>query len=235
MITVYTITYNEELILPYFIKHYRDRFPNCDIVVYDNYSTDNTAKIASFYNCSVIKYDTNNELSDRTYLKIKNNVWKDSNTDWVVVCDADEFLDIDYAKLQQEQKMGTTIIKSTAYDMINPNVGEIDIGNMKYGVRNEYYDKCLMFNKKYIKEIRYEMGCHTCIPRGVIKYNRAKYRMYHNSYIEENYKINRYLVYSRRMSEENLINNWGCYYLNNSQQIIESFSNIRKKAIKIIK
>jgi len=34
--TIYTITYNEELMLPYFIRHYRLRFPNCKIVVYDN-------------------------------------------------------------------------------------------------------------------------------------------------------------------------------------------------------
>ena len=94
MITIYTITYNEEVVLPYFITWYRNRFPDCRIVVYDNYSTDNTEKIALEHNCEVIKYDTNNQLSDSKYLEIKNNCWKTANTDWVIVCDCDEFLDV---------------------------------------------------------------------------------------------------------------------------------------------
>ena len=44
-ITVYTIAYNEELMIPHFIAHYRKQFPNCKIVVFDNESTDNTIKV----------------------------------------------------------------------------------------------------------------------------------------------------------------------------------------------
>jgi glycosyltransferase involved in cell wall biosynthesis len=44
--TVFTITYNEELMLPYFVNHYRSRFTNCKIVVYDNESIDKTVDIA---------------------------------------------------------------------------------------------------------------------------------------------------------------------------------------------
>ena len=36
MITIYTITYNEEFIIPYFIKWYRDIFVDCKIIIYDN-------------------------------------------------------------------------------------------------------------------------------------------------------------------------------------------------------
>ena len=45
MITIYTFTYNEELLIKFMIDHYKLRFPNCKIIVYDNESTDNTKKL----------------------------------------------------------------------------------------------------------------------------------------------------------------------------------------------
>ena len=70
MITIYTITYNEEKLIKFFINHYRERFPNCEINIFDNYSTDRTTEIAKELNCNVIFYDTNDKLSDSEYLKI---------------------------------------------------------------------------------------------------------------------------------------------------------------------
>jgi glycosyltransferase involved in cell wall biosynthesis len=100
MVTIFTVAYNEEIMLPFFIKWYRKRFPNCRIVVYDNESTDDTVKIALENNCEVITYCTNNQLSDSKYLEIKNNCWKDATTDWVLVCDVDEMLDINFKNLE---------------------------------------------------------------------------------------------------------------------------------------
>ena len=55
MITIYTIAYNEEVMLPFMIKWYRERFPECKIVVYDNFSTDKTEEIALSNDCQVVK------------------------------------------------------------------------------------------------------------------------------------------------------------------------------------
>ena len=93
-ITIYTMAFNEELLLPYMIKHYRSRFPNCNIVVYNNNSTDNTKQIAESNNCEVIFYNTNNQVNDDMLRNLKNNCWKTALTDWVVVCDVDEMLNI---------------------------------------------------------------------------------------------------------------------------------------------
>ena len=46
-ISTFTICYNEEIILQKFINHYRTRFPNCEITIYDNMSTDNSRQIVS--------------------------------------------------------------------------------------------------------------------------------------------------------------------------------------------
>ena len=118
MITIYTICYNEQVILPYFIKWYRDRFPNCKIVVYDNESTDGTKNIClSTPNLQYIPYHTGNKLSDSTYLKIKNNAWKHAETDWVIVCDVDEFLD--YNQTMLELSNNDTLFKSKGFNMCN--------------------------------------------------------------------------------------------------------------------
>jgi len=75
-ITIYTLTYNEAYILPYFIAHYRKNFPGCRIVIFDNDSTDDTRKIAQAAGCKVLRNDTNGKLDDASYLEIKNNCWK---------------------------------------------------------------------------------------------------------------------------------------------------------------
>ena len=48
MITIFTIAYNESVLMKFMIDHYRSKFPNCRIVVYDNMSTDGCDKIASY-------------------------------------------------------------------------------------------------------------------------------------------------------------------------------------------
>ena len=111
MITIYTITYNEGLLIQFMIDHYRERFPGCRIVVYDNISTDDTVKIALANGCEVIPYDTGGQLQDSRYIQIKNNCWKDAKTDWVLVCDLDELLDIDEAELRREESLGTTMVR----------------------------------------------------------------------------------------------------------------------------
>ena len=104
MITVYTMAFNEEILMQFMIDHYRSRFPNCHIVVYDYESTDKTAEIANNNNCEVINYSTNNEVDDEKLRHLKNNCWKNAATDWVLVCDVDEMLDINEQQLIEEDK-----------------------------------------------------------------------------------------------------------------------------------
>ena len=70
-ISIFVICYNEEIILQKFINHYRTRFPNCEITIYDNMSTDNSRQIAIKNGCKVLEYDSNNEIRDDLYLEIK--------------------------------------------------------------------------------------------------------------------------------------------------------------------
>jgi glycosyltransferase involved in cell wall biosynthesis len=212
MLTIYTICYNEEMVLPHFVKWYRKRFPNCRIVVYDNESTDKTRQIAFENNCGVVTYCTNNQLSDSEYLRIKNNVWKEANTDWVMVVDCDEFVDVNESDLIEFQNSKKTIISATAYNMCNVE-GLTELADIKHGVRAEQYDKSILFNKSYIKEINYDAGCHTCNPKGIVNYGKGLVNLYHMILINEQALVDKYLRNADRMSDENKKNKWGHHYL----------------------
>lgn len=220
MLTIFTITYNEELVLTHFIKWYRSRFADCTIVVYDNESTDNTEQIAIENNCEVVNYSTDNKLSDSAYLKIKNNAWKQADTDWVMVVDCDEFVDVTENDLIQLESNKKTIVSAVGFNMCNVE-GLTELADIKHGVRAEQYDKSILFNKKYINEINYEAGCHSCNPKGLVKYSAGLFNLYHMILINEQALVDKYLRNANRMSDENKRNKWGHHYLQ-SEEIVRA-------------
>lgn len=232
MITVYTVAYNEELQIQFLTDHYRNRFSDCHIVVYDNMSDDKTVEIAKANNCEVIPYDTNNQINDRKYLEIKNNCWKNAETDWVLICDVDELLDINQEQLKLEENNGTTVITSEGYNMVNME-DNFNLHEIKYGARHTFSDKSYLFNKKFISEINYEAGCHRCNPIGKIVQSSVAYKAYHYNFINIESSIKKYESYAKRLSPENLKNGWGSHYLFPAEKVKAEFLEIRKKAIKL--
>lgn len=232
MITVYTLTYNEELLIEFMINHYRQRFPGCRIVIYDNMSSDKTVGIALKNGCEVIPYDTNNQLQDLKFIEIKNSCWKQAKTDWVLVCDLDELLDTDETALEAEEKSGVTIIRSETYDMINMQ-NNLEISSIKFGVKSPLPGKLCLFNRKYLSNINYGTGSHTCNPQGKLVYSKKLYKLYHYNSISENETIEKFKIRADRLSPENLTNGWGYHYLMTPNEIRQEYVVERAKAVKI--
>lgn len=220
MVTIYTVAYNEQVMLEKFILHYRQMFPGCHIVVYDNQSTDNTKEIALSHGCEVREYDSNNEIRDDLYLEIKNNCWKEAKTDWVLICDVDELVYINEDQLKYEEKLGSTIISFEGWNLItmsdDPDI--IDLG-MNVGSRAKQYDKYYCFNKLHIKEINYSAGAHYAYPVGNVKLSDNKYLMCHFKALGLNYMINRHTEFGKRLSQKNKDMKWGVHYLDQEEQI----------------
>lgn len=210
MISVFTITYNEEVILPHFIQHYRSRFPGCKIHIRDNESTDNTVTIAKAYGCEVQSYYTDDTIDDSMYLSLKNGIWKHADTDWVVVVDCDEFLDITPAKMENAP---FNIIKATGYDMCGTDG---NINNIFEGIKSDGYSKICCFRRDQIKEINYEPGCHNANPVPVdgfeVKFNAEPISLFHFKWISWEYGIARMLMFGKRLSETNKKFGWGIHY-----------------------
>jgi glycosyltransferase involved in cell wall biosynthesis len=233
MITVYAVAYNESHIIKFMIDHYRHRFPKCKIIVYDNYSSDNTAQIAKDNGAEIIKFQTGNTFSDSKHLEIKNNCWKESSTDWVLMCDTDEMLDISEEQLIEEEKLNSTIITSDGCNMVNME-DNFDLSNIKFGSKFELYSKQYLFNKKFIKEINYAPGCHTSNPIGTIKYSSKSYLALHYALINPDFMVARYKQNAARMSKENIKNGWGAHYFLSEEEIRKNFQTHRNNAIRII-
>jgi hypothetical protein len=232
MVTVHTITYNEEIMVEFFVNHYRKNFPNCIIKIYDNYSTDNTVEIAKKLGCDIIYYNSNDKLSDSKYLEIKNNCWKTSDTDWVIVCDCDELIDIDEEELITNQQNGITLFKFMGYDIVNYDKN-INLDRMEYGNRNKTYDKTLLFKKTVIQEINYDPGCHTCSPIGINVYSELRYKLLHYKYIDIDYTISRYKLFFNRLSDENHKFQWSYHYNTTEKEIQDFYISLESKLEKI--
>jgi len=227
MITLYTMAYNEEIKMQFMIDHYKKRFPSCNFIIYDNYSTDNTHSIAEKNACEIRMYDSNNQIDDIQLRDLKNTCWKSAKTDWVLVCDVDELLDITEQDLIKEESLGSTIIKSEGYNMVNLE-DNCDLPSIKHGFRGTQYDKNYLFNKKFIKEINYECGCHRSSPIGAINYSNNIYKLYHYSCINPDLMVERYKYTAKRLSEKNKSCGMGAYHLMPEENVRANFASYRK-------
>ena len=216
-VDVFALCYNEEHILQAFIDHYKNHF-NANITFWDNESSDNTINIINQNECKFHSYSTDNRFDEITQISIKNNCWKQSKADFVIVCDVDEFLEV------PTDIDGCTIIKTRGFDMI----GEPD---SRLGVYNSIYSKNIMFSPKYIQEINYSAGSHYCTPIGKLVENEIHALMLHRKYISEEHIIRRYQNFSHRNSESNRMNGYCLHYdMNNANVIHNMFQELREKA-----
>lgn len=233
-IETYAISYNEELMLPYFIRHYSKLG---DIILYDNYSTDKTVQIANAAGIKVINYDSNNEIRDDIYLDIKNNCWKKSSADWVIICDVDEFLyHPDLIRCLSSTK--GTIVTTTGYDMYSekfPSTEGQIYEEVTMGMISSGYSKLMIFNPKKIKEIRYGPGCHTANPAGEIIFNNnTGIKILHMKYLSKEYVINRHKLYGKRLSQTNKDHKWGIHYTFPEELTTNNFNERIKICTKVV-
>jgi glycosyltransferase involved in cell wall biosynthesis len=238
-ITVYTVTFNEELIMQFMIDHYRSRFPSCHIVVYDNCSTDKTVEIAKTNGCEIRAFDSHGVTDNQMLWDTKNTCWKDADTDWVLVCDTDELLDINDEQLTLEDADGVTVIKAEAWQMVNME-DNLDIHAIKYGWRDLLdfnmggaYDKNLLFNKKYVDVNYLTAGCHYSTPLGTVK-NSKLYRMLHYKYINPDVFVAKQQVNRQRITENERKNSWGVMSLRSDTEQRAEFQRARNGAVKIL-
>lgn len=236
-VSIYILCYNEELLLPFTISWYKTRFPSAEITILDNHSDDRSSMVASELGCKIYSFATENKISDLMYQYLKNNHWKKSKSNWILIADADELIDINEAQLRNEELAGTTIIQGEGYNMVNMN-DDLNIAGMDHGYRDnevhQLYDKVLLFNKAHISNINYKIGAHAAVPDGLVKYNKCRYVLRHYKFINIDLMIMRYKCYAERLSEENKLNSWGGQYLDSEQSIRDKFTHYRKISKKIV-
>jgi len=199
------LCYNEIILLPHTIAHYKKNFPNCKITIYDNYSTDGSDILAESLGCNVIKWDSNNQIDDHKYLEIKNNCWKHVDSGWIIVCDMDEWLQANVNDLLFEDKNNTSILTTKGYDIVITSIkddfNDVDPHNNVKGIYGSHLSKSICFNKNKISEINYDFGAHKCSPIGTINYSEKEYIIKHNSKMGLMFLINKMVARKKRAHE----------------------------------
>lgn len=228
-IEVFAICYNEEVRLPYFLRHY-SQF--ADIHIIDNYSTDNSMAICKG-KTELTKFDTKGELRDDVFILIKNSCWKDSKADWVIVCDVDELVyHPDIFKILDNTK--ATIFQPRLFNMFSEKLptgdGQI-YDEIQYG-SEDIRRKMLMFKPKEIEEINFSPGCHVAHPTGNVIINREDLIILHFQFLSRKFTIKRYAEFSKRLSKTNRDNKWSFHYDFDSKMINKIYDN--QELIKVI-
>lgn len=234
-IEVHSLLHNEATILPYFMRHY-SQF--ADVIFYESDSTDGSPQIAKRLGAKVIPLPTNNEVNDSVFTGMKNNCWKNSKADWVIVCDTDEF--VYHPKL-------LSILKKTPYTIFYPKewrMYSFDFPTTKkqiyeevrFGVPGKFgFNKMNLFKPKEIKEMNYTAGCHTSNPQGNVRLcpdTDIVTLHFHSVGIE--YLIKRSAYLGSRLSEENKQNGWGYHFNLHKNIIIAEFERDMKNIVKVL-
>jgi len=243
IIHVYTMCYNEEILMPYFLRHY-SQFAD-KIFIFDNHSTDETSKIADA--CPKVHrvvYGDPNKFYDSHLIKMKNEEYKKSRgvADWVVVVDVDEILyhnDI-ISLLKQYKDSGIIFPKVSGYDMIGdvyPSSEFQIYDEIKCGIPDKMYCKRAVFNPSV--DINYVVGAHKCSPRGpVVESLSADIKLLHYRFLCKEFFVNNMKRRSARLSDENIKRGWSFLRLKPNDTIdgwsTRTYEERKKNRIKIV-
>jgi len=230
---IFILCFNESVLLPHTIKHYKTFLPNSNIIILDNNSTDNSRSIAKSLGCNVIPFSTSNELNELTQTYLKNNIWKAVKRGWIIMADMDEWLCITENELIYETMMRTTILRVKGYNIIgnskNVLLNDIDLHSLNKGISFHPESKSLCFRRQNIKAMNYSSGAHTCNPIGRVIYSKKEYINKHMLYMGLPFIIRKNI---NRFNRTNKMRKLGMsiHYTNNINKIKSDFINNSKRA-----
>ena len=194
-INIFLLCYNENILLPHTIAHYKKYLPSCKITIYDNESEDNSVELAKSLGCEVISWSSGNIIDDFKYKEIKNNCWKEIKDGWIIMADMDEWLCVTEDELRDEMNKGTSLLNIQGLDMIGESntedLSDIDLHTINKYNNSRLESKRLCFLRNKITEMNYGLGAHGCSPRGNVKSSKNSYKNKHMSYLGLPFLINK--------------------------------------------
>jgi hypothetical protein len=231
-IHVFLLCYNESALIPHTVHHYRKYLPTCKITVYDNQSTDNSVEIATSLGCTVVSWSSNNILNEYLQISLRNTIWKNVATGWIIMADMDEFVCVTEPQLLEETKQGTTILKIVGINVVGQSttddLTDIDLQKLTKYVDNPMESKSLCFLREHITEMNYGPGSHTCTPVGKIKFSKNTYVNKHMEMLGLTFITNKMV---RRYARTSLMrkHKMSTHYTNDLVAIKNKYMNTLKK------
>ncbi len=242
-VEAFIISWNEEKLIPHTLNYYSS-FCN-KITLLDNHSTDRTVAIAKemLPEIDVVYWDTGCQYREDLLLNVKNNCWKQSKADYVIVCDTDEFLFADDMAGQIDRMLDKKVILPVVSGY---NMGSADFPGdytrpiykqVAYGIRDRKFDKQIIFNPRELAEINYGPGSHSCDPvfkREKLLDQIVDFKLLHFKYLSKQYLYEKHGSYATRMSDYSMNNGYGAEYMEGREYIDECFKHIDRYLYKVV-
>lgn len=231
-VSVFLLCYNERVLLPHTVSHYRMMFPGAVFTVIDHSSTDGSPEIARSLGCNVYPFRTDCGIDQFRYIHFKNNCWKIVDEGWAVVCDMDEWLCADEESLEREEREGSSILQCKGACIVGDSKSEtlddVDLHSMDMAVGSPPLDKAVCFMPRHIKEMNYDVGAHRFSPVGEVRWG-GPYLLKHMDYLGLPFKIKKNRVRFER-SEEMRKRNLSTHYVEHDGSVEAAYNRLRKAA-----
>lgn len=246
-IEVHLVTFNEEMILPYTLRHYQTFASR--IIVHDGGSTDRTKAICGEFDVEFTHWDTGGKINDVLLRELKERAWMGTNADWVIMADADELIyfphGVEQALLAYES-VALAIVKPHGFEMMSDSLpagtGQIYDEIKHGGIDDRWYAKPIMFSPRRVMEIHYSAGAHECtaILRGgmgmmnPVRFSEPPCYLLHYHHVGPVEMIGaKYDANKSRFSEENKKHGWG-WHGDGRQHAMDKRAQISKTITQVI-
>ncbi|MCK5354825.1 MAG: glycosyltransferase family 2 protein [Methyloprofundus sp.] len=239
VIDAFILCFNEAKMIRHTLNYYSKFCEN--ITVIDNQSTDNTVEIIQekFPDVLIQELDTGGEYREDIQIQTRNNCWKCSDADYVIMADMDEFIfDEDLVgKLELMHKNKIAVPAVIGINMVSDtfplNYSLPITDQVKKGFRDVSFDKKILFSPKMIKEMNFGPGSHTCKPEfkggsalGID--HSVQFKLLHFKYLGREHLYEKHRTYAKRMSEVNRENKFGYEYELGNEHVDAIFDRIDK-------
>lgn len=229
-IEIHIITYNEEIMLPFTIAHYKKMFGNPAIVLHDNNSTDNTVALAQELCGDIpltLQYFSTEGMNDVIQSHIKSQAVINSNADWVLCIDADEECFINNNDLDELDKKGINIVQFDGWNIFDNVASPWDI-KTPMGVPCASYSKPILLKTAVFSNVTFAPGAHSVIVKPFSdkqeKRSVADYKLLHYKHWSSSYNINRSIELGARQSQDNITKGHSFHFAF-SKEVHENYFN----------
>jgi len=234
-IETYVMSHNIEKLLPYVMRHY-SQFSK--VILTENNSTDNTIKLGHLLGAEIWIYEVPDEINQFRLLEIKENCWKESRADWVIVVDADEFVyHPDLVGVLERTK--ATVIHPTFHNMFSevfPTTEGQIYDEVTMGMDGDFWlSKMNVFRPHEVTKMNWAIGCHYAYPEGnVIIDKDSGIKTLHMRFLSRKWVIDHHKYQASRLDKECANKGYGVQFTWTEEETNKYFDDNLPKLKKII-
>jgi hypothetical protein len=219
--------WNEELILPFVLRHYEpwvERF-----VFFDSASDDGSVDLLRRHPKVEVRpfVWSHPDSLVLSVTRLQDECWKESRgaADWVVVAETDELLyhaDL-FGYLRRCRRQGVTCIPALGYEMVAEAFPPADlplVASVRRGVPHRMMSKLRLFDPNQVEATNFGPGTHTAAPAGNIVYpKRDELLLLHYKSLGYDYLRRRNAMMESKRQQQDLANNWSHHYRKTDDEV----------------